>query len=45
MEIFMETSAKNGLNVEKLFFNIAKILYKFSLENDKVEKVRKNINI
>ena len=40
-EIFMETSAKNGLNVEKLFCDIRKILYDFSMEKNEVSKVRK----
>jgi hypothetical protein len=36
----METSAKNGLNVEKLFTDVGKILYRVSLENKDVNKVR-----
>ena len=40
-EIFMETSAKNGLNVEKLFCDIGKILYNYSMEKNEVSKVRK----
>jgi len=41
-DLFMETSAKNGLNVKELFFEIGKILYKKTLEENKVNKVRKN---
>ena len=37
----METSAKNGLNVEKLFCDIGKILYDFFMEKNEVSKVRK----
>ena len=37
----METSAKNGLNVEKLFCDIGKILYNYSMEKNEVSKVRK----
>ena len=40
-EIFMETSAKNGLNVEKLFCDIGKILYNYLMEKNEVSKVRK----
>ncbi len=36
----METSAKNGSNVEKLFADVGKILYRVSLENKDVNKVR-----
>ena len=41
MDIFMETSAKNGFNVDKLMLQIGKILYNFSKENNQVDKVRK----
>ncbi len=41
MDIFMETSAKSGFNVDKLMFQIGKILYNFSKENNQVDKVRK----
>jgi len=41
-DLFMETSAKNGLNVKELFFEVGKILYKKTLEENKVNKVRKN---
>ena len=37
----METSAKDGSNVEKLFFDAGKILYKVSMDN-RVKKVRNN---
>ena len=37
----METSAKDGLNVNKLFCDVGKILYNFSMEKNKVNKVRK----
>ena len=39
----METSAKNGLNVEKLFCDVGKILYNFSMEKNEVNKVRNYI--
>ncbi len=41
-DLFMETSAKNGLNVKELFFEAGKLLYKKTLEENKVNKVRKN---
>ena len=37
----METSAKSGFNVDKLFSEIGKILYKYSMDNSYVNKVRK----
>ena len=37
----METSAKSGFNVDKLFSEIGKILYEFSVDNSYVNKVRK----
>ena len=37
----METSAKSGFNVDKLFGEIGKILYEFSMDNSYVNKVRK----
>ena len=40
IDIFMETSAKSGFNVLKLFCDAAKILYQDSLKNSKVNKVR-----
>ena len=40
-DLFMETSAKNGLNVNELFFEVGKILYEKTLEESKVNKVRK----
>ena len=39
-DIFMETSAKSGFNILKLFCDAAKILYEQSLENNVVNKVR-----
>ena len=45
MDIFMETSAKSGFNVDKLMFQIGKILYNFSKENNQVDKVRKYYNV
>ena len=41
IDIFMETSAKSGFNVLKLFCDAAKILYQDSLKNNQVNKVRK----
>ncbi len=40
IDIFMETSAKSGFNVLKLFCDAAKILYQDSLKNNEVNKVR-----
>ena len=44
----METSAKSGFNVLKLFCDAAKILYEDSIKKKEVNKVRKkyyyNIN-
>lgn len=40
-DLFMETSAKDGLNIKELFFEVGKILYKKTLEESKVNKVRK----
>ena len=39
IDIFMETSAKSGFNVLKLFCDAAKILYQDSLKNNEVNKV------
>ena len=36
----METSAKSGFNVLKLFCDAAKILYQDSLKNNEINKVR-----
>jgi len=36
----LETSAKDGNNIEKLFVEIGKILYRDSKEKKKVNKVR-----
>lgn len=43
MDLFMETSAKTGLNVEELFCRAAKILYEESIKKREVNKVSKNI--
>jgi hypothetical protein len=40
----METSAKSGFNVDKLFSEVGKILYNVSMENSDVNKVRKIYN-
>ena len=40
-DLFMETSAKDGLNIKELFFEVGKILYEKTLEESKVNKVRK----
>ena len=42
MNLFMETSAKSGFNVEELFCRAAKILYEESIKNREVNKVSKN---
>ena len=39
----METSAKSGFNVIKLFCDAAKILYEDSLKKREVNKVRNNL--
>ena len=38
--LFMETSAKNGFNVNELFFQVGKILYEETLKKQKIDKVR-----
>ena len=43
MNLFMETSAKSGFNVEELFCRAAKILYEESIKNREVNKVSKKI--
>jgi len=40
----METSAKNGFNVMKLFCDAAKLLYEESIQNKEIIKVRSIIN-
>ena len=40
-DLFMETSAKDGLNIKELFVEVGKILYEKTLEESKVNKVRK----
>ena len=39
MDLFMETSAKSGFNVEELFCNAAKILYEESMKRTEINKV------
>ena len=41
MNLYMETSAKTGFNVKKLFCDVGKILYNYSMENNNIDKVRK----
>jgi hypothetical protein len=41
MDLFMETSAKSGFNVEELFCRAAKILYEESIKKREVNKVSK----
>ena len=40
----METSAKTGFNVNKLFCTIGKILYEQTMKDNQINKVRKKIN-
>ena len=40
-DIFMETSAKTGFNVNKLFCTIGKILYEQTMKDNQINKVRK----
>jgi hypothetical protein len=37
----METSAKNGLNVNELFCKIGMTLYNQTLKNNEIDRVRK----
>jgi hypothetical protein len=39
MDLFMETSAKSGFNVEEIFFRAAKILYEESIKVRDISKV------
>ena len=41
VDFFMETSAKSGFNVMKLFCDAAKILFEDSMKKREVNKVRK----
>ena len=41
LDFFMETSAKNGLNVNELFCKIGMTLYNQTLKNNEIDKVRK----
>ena len=45
MDLFMETSAKTGLNVEELFCRAAKILYEESIKKRQVNRLCGNILI
>ena len=45
MDLFMETSAKTGLNVEELFCRAAKILHEESIKKREVNRVSRNILI
>ncbi len=45
MDLFMETSAKTGLNVEELFCSAEKILYEDSIKKREVNRVSSNILI
>ena len=45
MDLFMETSAKTGLNVEELFCRAAKILYEESIKKREVNRVSRNFLI
>ena len=45
-EIFLETSAKNGLNVNKLCCQMAKILYEnFTITKKRINKVNNIFNL
>ena len=37
----METSAKNGINTDELFFEIGRTLFDESLKNNEIDRVRK----
>ena len=39
-DLFMETSANSGFNVNELFFQAGKILYEETLKNREINKVR-----
>ena len=41
LDFFMETSAKNGLNVNELFCKIGMTLYNQTLKNNEIDRVRK----
>ena len=43
-DIFMETSAKSGLNVNNLFCHAGKILYEETVKKSEVNKVRNIFN-
>ena len=44
-DLFMETSAKSGFNVNELFFQAGKILYEETLKNKEINKVRNLYNL
>ena len=43
-DLFMETSAKSGFNVNNLFCHAGKILYEESVKRSEVNKVRNILN-
>lgn len=43
IDLFLETSAKSGFNVNKIFCEAAKILFQDSKNKNEVAKVRMNI--
>jgi hypothetical protein len=44
-DLFMETSAKSGFNVNNLFCHAGKILYEESVKRSEVNKVRNIFNL
>ena len=42
INLFLETSAKNGFNIYELFFQAAKILYEDYIEKHKINDVSYN---
>ena len=44
-DLFMETSAKSGFNVNELFFQAGKMLYEETLKNKEINKVRNLYNL
>ena len=44
-ELFMETSAKSGFNVNELFFQAGKMLYEETVKNKEINKVRNLYNL
>ena len=45
IDLFLETSAKDGFNVNKLFFQAAKILYEHFSKKKEINRVNKYIFI